>query len=115
MSRLIVLLTLSGAKRDSASVALGAVAVICCGVVIPARAQSFAPIARASADRAEVLVGESVQLFGSDSVDPDAAPGPLTYGWDFGDGGTSTDADPVHVYPARGAYIATLTVDDGAQ
>lgn len=35
---------------------------------------------------------------------------PLTYEWDFGDGGTSQQATPTHVYGAPGDYIITLTV-----
>lgn len=36
--------------------------------------------------------------------------------WDFGDGGSATDANPVHAYAAAGSYDVTLTVtdDDGA-
>lgn len=33
--------------------------------------------------------------------------------WDFGDGQTSTEKDPVHVYEEGGYYIATLTASDG--
>ena len=38
-----------------------------------------------------------------------------SYGWDFGDGGTSTEANPVHEYGAIGTYTVTLTVtnEDG--
>ncbi len=32
--------------------------------------------------------------------------------WDFGDGNTSTDPDPVHVYAATGDYTVTLTADN---
>jgi PKD repeat protein len=35
---------------------------------------------------------------------------PLNYAWDFGDGTTSTEANPLHVYQAFGTYPVTLTV-----
>lgn len=38
--------------------------------------------------------------------------GPYTYGWNFGDGGTSTVANPYHVYSVAGTYIASLSVTD---
>ena len=34
------------------------------------------------------------------------------YKWDFGDGSTSTDQDPEHVYKNDGSYIVTFTVYD---
>jgi PKD repeat protein len=37
---------------------------------------------------------------------------PVGYLWSFGDGITSTLADPVHVYPAQGTYTATLEVSN---
>lgn len=36
-----------------------------------------------------------------------------TYSWDFGDGNTSTEPNPVHVYEDGGYYTATLTVTGG--
>ncbi len=36
-----------------------------------------------------------------------------TYLWDFGDGETSTEKNPVHVYADGGFYTATLTVTGG--
>ncbi|WP_250002978.1 ThuA domain-containing protein [Actinoplanes sp. M2I2] len=36
--------------------------------------------------------------------------GGLSYQWTFGDGGTSTEADPRHTYARVGSYTATLTV-----
>lgn len=39
-----------------------------------------------------------------------ARSGGVSYRWDFGDGGTSTDADPQHVYARVGTYTAKLTV-----
>ncbi|WP_304020552.1 PKD domain-containing protein [Methanospirillum hungatei] len=35
---------------------------------------------------------------------------PTSYAWDFGDGGTSTEANPSHVYSAGGTYTVKLTV-----
>lgn len=39
-----------------------------------------------------------------------------SFAWDFGDGTTSTEESPVHVYPGKGKYVATLvaTVTGGA-
>ncbi|MEA3477702.1 MAG: PKD domain-containing protein [Bacteroidota bacterium] len=43
------------------------------------------------------------------SLSPDA----LTYWWDFGDGGSSVQMDPVHVYQTiPGTYLVSLTVID---
>ena len=36
----------------------------------------------------------------------------VTYHWDFGDGTTSTEANPTHAYVDDGRYTATLTVTD---
>ncbi|MFD2352959.1 PKD domain-containing protein [Nonomuraea ferruginea] len=44
------------------------------------------------------------------STDPDGDP--ITYAWDFGDGGTSTGANPSHTYTANGTFTARLTVRD---
>jgi len=37
---------------------------------------------------------------------------PLTYVWDFGDGNSSTQTNPVHAYTAEGVYDVSLTVTD---
>lgn len=36
--------------------------------------------------------------------------GPTSWLWDFGDGTTSTDANPLHIYDAPGSYMVCLTV-----
>ena len=46
------------------------------------------------------------------SSDPDGEP--LTYAWDFGDGGTGSGANPQHAYAAAGTFPVTLTVSDGS-
>ena len=39
--------------------------------------------------------------------------GPLTYAWNFGDGGTATGAlNPTYTYQSAGTYTAQLTVTD---
>ena len=47
------------------------------------------------------------------SYDPNG--GELSYLWNFGDGNTSTEANPVHSYTAQGSYqiTLTLTTEDG--
>jgi PKD repeat protein len=55
--------------------------------------------------------GEPIQFSSAGSSDPDNDP--LAFAWDFGDGGTSSDANPQHTYAAAGPFTATLTVNDG--
>jgi len=38
----------------------------------------------------------------------------LTYDWDFGDGATSTQANPAYTYTVNGAYTVTLIAHNGA-
>jgi gliding motility-associated-like protein len=37
-------------------------------------------------------------------------PGTLTYTWNFGDGGSSTQVNPSHTYPSKGTYSVVLAV-----
>lgn len=39
--------------------------------------------------------------------------GGFNYHWDFGDGNTSIDDDPIHTYDAPGIYTITLSSNDG--
>lgn len=49
--------------------------------------------------------------FTASASDPNGDP--LSYSWDFGDGGTSTDVAPVHSFVSAGSYSVNLSVDDG--
>lgn len=40
--------------------------------------------------------------------------GPITYLWNFGDGQTSTQTNPTHVYNGTGVYTVTLTAQIGS-
>ncbi len=51
----------------------------------------------------------TVHFSSAGSSDPDGDP--ITYAWDFGDGGTSTATNPTHTY-AKGVFQAVLTVTD---
>jgi gliding motility-associated-like protein len=46
-------------------------------------------------------------------TDASTGPGPFTYAWTFGDGGTSTLQNPVHNYAATGTYTVTLSIANG--
>jgi PKD repeat protein len=58
----------------------------------------------------EGLVGEEIKFDGSDSTDSDG--GALTYLWNFGDGETSSEPTPTHVFNKSGKYKIKLTVTD---
>jgi glucose/arabinose dehydrogenase len=51
-----------------------------------------------------------VSFSSAGSADPDGQQ--ISFSWDFGDGESSTEADPVHVYTKVGTYKATLTVKE---
>jgi glucose/arabinose dehydrogenase/regulation of enolase protein 1 (concanavalin A-like superfamily) len=69
------------------------------------------PTAAASATPDNGAAPLEVAFSSAGSSDPDGDA--LTYAWDFGDGGTSTEANPVHTYTDEGVYAVTLTVSDG--
>ncbi|MEV0564832.1 ThuA domain-containing protein [Dactylosporangium sp. NPDC050588] len=69
------------------------------------------PIAKASANVTNGNAPLSVQFSSAGSIDPD--PGnTISYLWTFGDGTTSTAANPAKTYTANGNYTAQLKVTD---
>ena len=75
--------------------------------------QSTTPVASASADVTKGLEPLTVHFSSAGSRDPDDDP--LTYQWSFGDGTTSTDANPTKTYASIGVYTARLTVSAGGE
>ena len=70
-----------------------------------------APVVNASASPTTGATPLNVTFSSSGSSDPEGQP--LTYSWAFGDGTTSTAANPSHTYSSPGVYQARLTVSDG--
>lgn len=69
------------------------------------------PVAVASANTTSGNTPLTVNFSSSGTNDPDG--NPLTYLWDFGDGTTSTAANPQKIYANRGRYTVQLKVSDG--
>ena len=69
------------------------------------------PTALAAADQTQGPPPFTVNFSSAGSADPEGRP--LTYSWDFGDGTTSTAANPSHTYTAAGRYTVRLTTSDG--
>ncbi|MGW6958125.1 PQQ-dependent sugar dehydrogenase [Streptomyces chartreusis] len=69
-----------------------------------------APLAQAKANITSGTTPLAVSFSSAGSSDPDG--GTLSYAWAFGDGATSTAANPSHTYTTNGQYTATLKVTD---
>ncbi|MEI2671846.1 MAG: PKD domain-containing protein [Marmoricola sp.] len=71
------------------------------------------PTAQAAATSPKTGVAPHTVTFSSaGSADSDGTI--VSYNWQFGDGGSSTQANPSHNYTLAGSYTATLTVTDNA-
>lgn len=68
------------------------------------------PIAVVGATPTSGTAPLTVTFSSSGSSDPDGSI--VSYAWNFGDGSTSNEANPVHLYSSQGSYTATLTVTD---
>ena len=67
------------------------------------------PVAKANGDYTGVQ-GQAVSFSSAGSHDPDG--NIAGYHWQFGDGNTSSEADPMHTYANSGEFTVTLTVTD---
>jgi PKD domain len=75
-----------------------------------AAAVLVAAVARASANRTSGAAPVTVNFSSAGSSDPEG--GALTYSWNFGDGNTSTAANPSHTFTGTGQRTVMLTVTD---
>ncbi|MBL8299252.1 MAG: PKD domain-containing protein [Rhodanobacteraceae bacterium] len=75
----------------------------------PGNSTNLPPVARANGPYSG-SAGVDIAFSSAGSSDPDGSIS--SYNWDFGDGGSSAAANPVHRYTAAGNYAVTLTVTD---
>ncbi|MFJ8733893.1 PQQ-dependent sugar dehydrogenase [Streptomyces bauhiniae] len=68
------------------------------------------PVAKAGADKTSGQAALKVRFSSAGTTDQDGDT--LTHHWDFGDGTSSTAANPTHTYRQNGTYTATLTAKD---
>lgn len=68
------------------------------------------PIAEAASNKTSGTAPLKVRFSSDGTADGDGDA--LTYAWDFGDGGTSTAANPSYTYKKNGTYTATVTATD---
>lgn len=79
-------------------------------VTVSAGTGNQAPTAVASGSPTSGTAPLSVSFSSAGSSDPDGSI--VSYSWDFGDGGTSSVANPTHIFAANGNYTVVLTVTD---
>lgn len=56
----------------------------------------------------------SAQTNGLEVTFDNNSSGATSFAWDFGDGGSNTEENPVHTYAAEGTYSVTLSVSDAS-
>lgn len=78
------------------------------GLVLTAASDSEPVPGEPSAAYSYTVDGMTVNFSNQSEADYDI----VSYAWDFGDGATSTEENPVHTYAAEGSYSVTLTVTD---
>lgn len=79
-------------------------------VVINVTAPNMPPVIQATASASSGTVPLTVD-FMSNAIDEDGDT--LNYLWDFGDGSSSVEANPMHEFVQEGVFEVSLTVSDG--
>jgi len=70
------------------------------------------PTAKAVADKTTVKVKDTVTFSSAGTTDTASDISTLKFYWNFGDGSSSTLANPTHIYTTAGAKTVTFTVTD---
>lgn len=86
----------------------GIILLVLGAVFIPACAADTVPVAAFISNVSDGKVPLNVKFIDSSTNSPTA------WVWSFGDGGSSTERNPVHTYATKGTYTVTLTVSNGA-
>src|SRR5262249_1622682 len=81
------------------------------GVDPPTGPANQPPVAVVSASSRSVTTNQSVNFSADRSYDPEGVA--LSYSWNFGDGSTSTLANPSHAYSTNGTFNVQLNLSDG--
>jgi len=78
--------------------------------------QNFALTGCQTSSSCNVSFSHSISFTGNIVSFSDNSTGsnPLTYLWDFGDGNTSTQQNPIHTYNSPGTYTACLVITDNS-
>ena len=93
-------------------VLLGAIALIAAACTRPSGGGSTNP-APTAVITAAPLSGQAPLLVDFSALLSSDINGTIdVYAWDFGDGGSSADAEPSHTFTTEGSYTVTLTVTD---
>lgn len=66
------------------------------------------PIASFTVSKTTVNIGETVSFFGNST----GGNLPISYSWNFGDGTSTTEQNPTHLYLSTGSYGVIFTVTD---
>jgi len=87
------------------SIRLLSTAIIIATLLFGCQEDPVLPTVAFTIDPVEITIYDEV-AFSNTSTDAD------TYAWDFGDGATSTEMNPVHIYKTSGTYTATLVASN---
>jgi PKD repeat protein len=71
------------------------------------------PTADNTHEPSQAVSNTPFQFYGDGEIDDNALNNTLSYNWNFGDGTTSTQENPIHYFSKAGTYNVHLTTNDG--